>query len=614
MKAPHHCDMLRERAYDYRRGELSEIDRAIFEQELESCPSCALYVERLSQMLALAKDTPAAQWLEHDLDDAHTQAMFATILTSLGQPSERPELEPTYAEHDPADELIPLRDMARPITSMLRLAQTTSIAHEADGSLWLNAPIDDKRADALFDLISAKISDQREQDDDQDHTSLIPLRDQAQGSQALLRLAQTTSIAHEADASLWSDKPINAKRADALFDLISAQLDVPTDSPAPSPAQDNLIQLHFPQLDAHAGAINDDDEHTTQAPKRWKPALGILGLAAAAAALAIGAWWFQDHTQPTPATPSQLANAPELTPPQSPTAATNDAHGLDLGELKLAAEDDTAKEAIKVMASEGASWTITQAPKSKQYTLTLAQGTVLVEFVPRGGESLRVLAQGTEVQVVGTVFYVSTARKAAKASGARVGVLSGKVRVKREQHSPHPTDAVELTSGQELITEADTMTQIPQEQLTEGDKLIDLKAHEQKLALLASSQTALQAEPLPEPRRQAPVAPKAERADALKQKAQMAMRSRDYAHAATYYEQALRLSGQSEAATMQLELANLYVTHLNQPNRAVRHLKQFISQNPKDIATPTTRKQLCLLLKSRAQEEPLCSDTQDHQD
>lgn len=604
MKAPHHCDTLRERAYDYRRGELSEVDRAMFEQELEQCPACALYVERLSQMLALAKDSPAHQWLDHDLDDAHTQAMFATILTSLAQPSELELDSPEDDEH-----LVPLRqqrDASAPLHALMRLAQTASVANQADAMLWLDWPAEgtQARSNALFDAISATIGEQQaiedELDDEQD---LIPLRQQSPTALSMMRLAQTTDAANQADASLWLDSPIDDARADSLFDAISAAIGAQDTQDQEAPAQDNLIQLRFPQLEADAA--NDDDDHALDvpAPKRWQPALGF---AAAAAVLAIGAWWLQQHNaQPAQTLPTQLAQPSEQTPaPPKTDTPVPDAPALDLGQLKLASQDVAAKEAIKVMASEGASWTITQAPKSKQYTLTLAQGTVLVEFVPRGGESLRVLAQGTEVQVVGTVFYVSTAPKANK--NARVGVLSGKVRVKRELQSDDARTSVELTSGQEL-TGADDTTPIPQTQLTEGDKLIDLKAHEQKLAQIASNQPTLEVEPLPQPPRQAPVAPKSERLDELKQKAQMALRARDYANAASYYEQALRLSGQSEAAMMQLELANLYVTHLNQPNRAVRHLKQFVAQNPKDIATPTTRKQLCRLLKSDAQDEPLCA-------
>lgn len=602
MKAPHHCDTLRERAYDYRRGELSEVDRAMFEQELEQCPSCALYVERLSQMLALAKDSPAHQWLDHDLDDAHTQAMFATILTSLAQPSEV-ELDSPGAD----DQLIPLReqrDSSQPLHALLRLAQTASIANQADASLWLDWPADadvQARSSSLFDAISATIGEQ----DEEDEQELIPLREQPPAAVSMMRLAQTTSAANQADASLWLDSPIDAARADSLFDAISAAIGAQDTPDQAAPAQeDNLIQLRFPQLDAAAANDDDDDALKMPAPKRWQPALGF---AAAAAVLAIGAWWLQQHnSQLDQPDPTQLAQPSEQAPTQpKDDAPAPEAPALDLGQLKLASQDVAAKEAIKVMASEGASWTITQAPKSKQYTLTLAQGTVLVEFVPSRGESLRVLAQGTEVQVVGTVFYVSTAPKAAK--NARVGVLSGKVRVKREQERDDAHHSVELTSGQEL-TGADDTAPIPQAQLTEGDKLIDLKAHEQKLAMIASNQPTVEVEPLPAPPRQAPQAPKGERLDELKQKAQMAMRARDYANAASYYEQALRLSGQSEAAMMQLELANLYVTHLNQPNRAVRHLKQFVAQNPKDIATPTTRKQLCRLLKSDAQDEPLCAD------
>ncbi|CAN0582484.1 unnamed protein product, partial [Laminaria digitata] len=89
------------------------------------------------------------------------------------------------------------------------------------------------------------------------------------------------------------------------------------------------------------------------------------------------------------------------------------------------ASDDT----IKVFASAGAKWKL--VGKAPEHLLELEQGTVLVEFLPRQkNERLKVVSGETEVAVLGTVFYVS-AEEPGEARPARVGVITGKVRVEQ---------------------------------------------------------------------------------------------------------------------------------------------------------------------------------------
>ena len=45
----HQCDQttLDDKVFDYRRGELSEVDKLEFEAELEACPTCAARINAL---------------------------------------------------------------------------------------------------------------------------------------------------------------------------------------------------------------------------------------------------------------------------------------------------------------------------------------------------------------------------------------------------------------------------------------------------------------------------------------------------------------------------------------------------------------------------------------
>lgn len=571
---PHQCAMLRERAYDYRRGELPELERALFEQALKECPACALYVARLGQLLAIAKDSSADTWLNQELDQEEQSAMFASILTSLGMPA-----DPQYPTEPPSKQspLTPLHASAR--LDEDRLAATTALAHQADVADWPNLADLELRADALFDKISAQLPQDR----------------------LNARIEHAASAAKSARAEAWMGLDTDLdQRADALFDKISAQLDLPK--------QDNVVQLNFPQL---AQAANDDldqdqddDALTGHARTSWGKLIGF----AAAIALCAGAFALhkksQDNLAPSP--------EPQLATQQTPTPKPQESaqpEQLSLAALSLASSP--APEAIKVLASQGAAWTIKQEPKSKRYLLNLERGTVLVEFVPTGGESLRVHAQGTEVQVVGTVFYVSSPEET-KQRHARVGVLKGKVRVKRADDTQHATaSTVELISGQELQETQLEPTPIHDQTLDQGAQLIDLEHHDQRLA--AASATANNPPQPPEhaqlkaPERVAPQEPKQESVDELRTHAQQALRERQYSDAAALYERALARAKGSDTAFIRLELSNLYTTHLKQPSRAIPHLKQFVARYPNDIAAPTARKKLCALLATKAHDEPLCN-------
>ena len=667
MKTPHDCPRLRERVYDYRRGELSELERALFEQELASCPECAAALGRLIEVLDLAHEASPEDWLGRPIDAHAAGSLFASVLLALHQGAAQEPSPESDAAQD--DLLVALRLGAAPFDRHeRRIAQVTALAHEASPEGWLGGALD---ADALFARISAQLNAAQAdapQDPQEDSVqTLRPLRALDASDTFDARLGQVARQAYDLHGGAQAVQTLDA---DALFAALSARLD---SSPGDAPARDEapqgapVVQLRFPQLAQAAAAPGDEDDSDAQGQRadrmskaglaRWIP---IPFLAAAAAALAVGAWIARaphDATGPSSlaagsgqladATPLQGSDALLATLTPAPTAQTPDS--------------------IKILASQDAAWTLSQIEDTrKRYTLTLTSGTVLVEFLPTEREALRVVAGDTEVQVVGTVFYVSAADdpgspgepKPAYIRRARVGVLQGKVRVKRapQAQAPHPQpDLIELGSGQELAqTSAPSL--IPAATLARGATLIDLDVHAQRLRQIAARGAQAASRDLergPEPVQpadataqggalaerggeaaarqalrprdarppsqpganssaapgQTPEAlPHEPNAESLRQQAQLAMRSRDYQRAASLYEGALRDMGRADSAMTRLELANLYVHHLNQPRRAITHLRSFVQEHPKDIAAPTARQQLCKLLGPDASAEALCSD------
>lgn len=249
-------------------------------------------------------------------------------------------------------------------------------------------------------------------------------------------------------------------------------------------------------------------------------------------------------------------------------------------------------QSLKVFASKEAKWKVNSS--AQRHVLTLERGTVLVEFLPTSSESLKVVTQGSTVEVTGTVFYVSQTDSKQR---AEVGVLTGEVKVKATGQKQAPVQT--LTKGQRLDLSAPTGISALRAE-DRAQPFVDLTRHE---TLLATRKVA----PRPAAKRPAR-APSKPSIGELSAQARQALMEKHYERAATLHERLLkRLGSKSKTrATVRLELANLYLTHLNQRSRAIGHLKRFVYDHPYDVATPSARTRLCRLLGPQADSEPAC--------
>jgi tetratricopeptide (TPR) repeat protein len=394
------------------------------------------------------------------------------------------------------------------------------------------------------------------------------------------RLIGLLDLAAEAPAEDWLDEPGEDALGDALFASISQRLEAITVAPQ---AEEREVRLRGPMAELAAPSNDDEEDEPLASPRRLTPWLAL----AACAALAVGAaFMLKGADVQTPVTePAPVASKDDALPALAPVAS--------------------AQQAVKVFASDGATWTLDR--EGSGYVVHLRGGTLLIEFLPTvAGESLRVETQDTRIDVVGTVFFV---RAEAKPAQEEVGVLAGSVRVK---HAGQGGDKL-LKPGQGMEASGDVRALEPAT-FEQVRPLVDLQAHNAALAARAASAQEVVSPRKPAPqaverevvKRDVPVVrevakpapqPRVESAGELRQRATDALAARQYAQAAQDYERLLTRTpaGTPEAATLRLELARIYMRELNQREQAIGHLRAFIKDHPDDVAAPSARRQLCRL-------------------
>jgi len=444
------------------------------------------------------------------------------------------------------------------------------------------------------------------------------------------RIIDMLDVSVEAEAQDYIERPIDASFADSLFDSIAAQIEAPAsedgdelereekeanEASEPKPP----VRLEFvTQSNLDEEAIDDelfdfeDEQHASMWPRYLAAAAVLLGIG-------IGALVLKPWEEPAQQDNNAIAeNDQEQDGADLDEASATPDAALAKAFQQLQPQNKTS-DTIKVFASDGAKWRL--EGKAPDHKLRLEQGTVLVEFLPKeDNERLHVVSGETEVAVLGTVFYVS-AEEPGEDKPARVGVITGKVRVKQPASGKEAPVEVMLEDGQESKGGVQIRAIEPSmKQQTEA--FVDIKAHQKALAerheapkehAKADIEPPVKVKP-EEDQKVAATAPvkKVTSDEDLRKQAQKALRERDYSRAAKNYERLLeRLpKAHNERASIRLELARLYMRYLGQRERAIDHLREFVEQHPLDVAAPSARRQLCQLLGMRASKDPACISLQ----
>ena len=274
---------------------------------------------------------------------------------------------------------------------------------------------------------------------------------------------------------------------------------------------------------------------------------------------------------------------------------------------------------VELRGTADALWHLSDEEGSPR-VLTVDAGAVLVEYLPDDGRDLTVHAPDRTFVVVGTVFFVDTT-----GDSTEVGVLTGAVEIAGERvtdggmHDGHGTRPM---SGEERARWSGhvdvAMHEVRLEAATVRADRIELPPAGPPTGevTIAAAQIRPASEHASPPSREererpsrdrsvrsepAPVAPPV----TLREQAERAMAEQRWADATDAYERLIRNGSVSSGA--RLDLARLYLRRLDEPARAVPHLRAFVERNPTDPVAESARRELCRILEASGEEEPLCS-------
>jgi tetratricopeptide (TPR) repeat protein len=266
----------------------------------------------------------------------------------------------------------------------------------------------------------------------------------------------------------------------------------------------------------------------------------------------------------------------------------------------LRARATSRDEELRLFADEDAEYTLRG---ERDLVLVLERGTLLVEYLPETSRSLEVRSGGRTIDVVGTVFFVSS-----EPENHPVGVLAGAVEV-REEDASSPK---RIEAGESLTGDGES-AQFRPDEMDEAIASIDLEEHHRRLERSARRRARRDAEEAatrrPKPSADEPPTLEQKRARAERD-ALAALSRREYGAAARHYERLLSMvdAGATRASTTRLELAQIYAMHLGRRARAIDHLRAFLDHHPEDVAAPSARARLCELLGPSAHAEPRCGE------
>lgn len=209
------------------------------------------------------------------------------------------------------------------------------------------------------------------------------------------------------------------------------------------------------------------------------------------------------------------------------------------------------------------------------------EGTLLFEYVPTDNQTMTVLTPHASVVVVGTVFSVDVAP-----DHTTVWVLSGAVDVLLDTRF-----AIRVESGFLWDSSTGALSPILRHEAASVDQWIDIEEHEVRLQALASALDRQGSQPVESeavvsrPRR----APSRSALDRAHQK----VLAEEYEDAARFFELALNGAEPSIQREIRLELAWLYLTHLERPEAALPHLDALTQEFPNDRAVRSAVARAC---------------------
>lgn len=410
---------------------------------------------------------------------------------------------------------------------------------------------------------------------------LLPAGEVAQVEQALLeeaalaeeaqRLRDLLGAAKRADALAWTPE-----RSAANFAAVAAALS--------AAGRIDLDESRVPEA-----AAASSGEAPATSPRRPSRRLPAWGWVAAAAALLIGlsaSSWMGDDATVAVASPEQAA-APAL----PPTEAVKAAPRLDV--WASLARDDSRPAGFpgSIFAGTTAAW---RAQQEQDWTVYLASGALLVEWMPTGAEALILRTPSESIEVTGTVLAIEVTAEATE-----VSVVEGSVVVSRTEGA-RAGERVLVERGGRWRSDAASGL-ITGAVSTAAGLRVDLAAHRSWMASRGVKPAPKAAERLAAPQRSqvvAPVAlaPTAPLEPALDGLADEAVARGDHAVAAALLEQwVVKAPAPTTRRAAKLDLARIYLYELRQPERAAAHLRDLIEAAPSDLLAATLLSELCSL-------------------
>ncbi len=388
-------------------------------------------------------------------------------------------------------------------------------------------------------------------------------------------------------ASAWNPRD-DATDADDLFAGIAGRIEADS-------VDDEASQ------DAPDEPVVADDLARELRPRRW--IFAVAGLAAGVLLTLAGVYAFQHVGKPTGAATTVAEDSPA-----PPADREDDAPAASHPPFAKLAREHSGTKQVKVFASNGAHWSL---HGNHDLTLDVDKGTLLVEFVPEGGRTLHVHAPDFSIKVVGTIFYVSADKR-----GPRAGVLAGKVEVERPHGNEPPTP---LVAGREVDADFQP-ADMPAARTKTLASYVDVQAHLKKLAAIhreARVKKAHHGHAHPDngvsTAVKSPTSTAAEHhlppdLERLRSRAEQATRRGEYQEAVRCYRRLLeRLPPMHPiAASVHLDLAQIYLHRLNSPGRAAPHLRIFVERWPTDVAAPSARRELCKIAEETGKPEVDC--------